>query len=123
MDALDTSEVPWKAIAAGIALAVLVILTAFLIIRFRTTRPLVQGFVQEGFVATNGVGAFPCSQESSEAAQLYAMFKNRDLSHTEDGKEDLRHLKNLLSKICCMRRDLMSPSGLITAVNEVRFDT
>jgi len=114
----ESKTFPWMLVLIGIAATLLVIGATLLIIQNRQTRPLVQGFK-----ATNGVSAVPCGQDSAEAEALYALFNGRDLSKTEDGKKDLNDLRNLLAKFSCMKRDLLSPSGLISAENELRFCT
>ena len=117
MDA-ESGSLPWKSILIGIVLTLLVIGCTLLIIHYRNSRPL----VIQGFKATNGVGAVPCGQDLAEAETLYALFSGRQLN-TEDGKKDLNDLRNLLAKFACMKRDLLSPSGLITAEKELRFCT
>ena len=114
----ESKSLPWKLILIGVALTLLVIGCTLLIIQHRESRPLIQGFQ-----ATNGVSAVPCGQDSAEAEALYASFSGRDLSRTEDGKKDLDDLRNLLAKFACMKRDLLSPSGLISAEKELRFCT
>ena len=108
----------WKLILVGVFLSLLVIGASLLIIHYRKSRPLIQGFN-----AVNGVGAVPCGQDSVEAESLYALFSGRDLSSTEDGKKDLNNLRNLLARFACMKRDLLSPSGLISAEKELQFCT
>lgn len=116
MDA-ESGSIPWKLILIGVVLTLLVIGSTLLIIQYRNSRPLIQGFK-----ATNGVSAVPCGQDSVEAESLYAAFSELRLT-TEDGKKDLNDLRNLLARFACMKRDLLSPSGLISAEKELRFCT
>jgi hypothetical protein len=121
---LETQGYPWKSVMIGVALTFLVILLSLVFIQYNSTRPLISGFNnKEGFAAVNGVGNVPCGQDSVEAEQLYGMFIGRSLTKTEDGKKDLNDLRNLLAKLSCMKRDLLSPSGFISASNELRFCT
>jgi hypothetical protein len=129
-----------KNLAIGAVIGLLVVGIAILFIRYNDTRPLIQGFADiirkytphpakpaiphpktENFVAANGVGLYACSQESAEGAQLFSIFMKQ--GGDVDSKQDLRNLRNLLAKLSCMKRDLLSPSGLISASNELRFTT
>lgn len=59
-----------------------------------------------------GVSNIPCGQESAEARALAEMFFNKK-SSTEDGGPDLKELNQILSKLCCMKHDLMSPAQVV----------
>jgi hypothetical protein len=126
MESTNTG-IPWTSLLIGVVLAALVIGVSLLVIKYSDTRPIVQGFrgapVVQGFTAVNGVSNIPCGATLADGEQLYSMFSGRDLSHTEDGNKDLNDLKNLLAKLACMKRDLLSPSGLISAEKELQFCT
>jgi hypothetical protein len=113
------SEIPWKSILIGFLVAGVAGLVAWLITTKANTRPLVQGFAP----ATHGNTAFPCSAMSSEASQLYSIFSDRNLSIGEEGSTDLYDLKQLLSKLCCMKQDIMGLENNISAVKELQFNT
>lgn len=69
----------------------------------------------EGFQGpTRGVSSFPCGQESAEASALVEIFEGRP-STTESGEPDLTELKAILSKMCCMKHDLMGVSQTVQA--------
>ena len=69
----------------------------------------------EGFQGpSRGVSSFPCGQESAEASALVEMFEGRP-STTEEGLPDLTELKAILSKMCCMKHDLMGVSQSVQA--------
>jgi len=95
--------------SAIIALAVgLVVMSVF---SRRNTVP--SGVKHEGFQGpAMGVSNIPCGQESAEARTLADLFSNRE-SSTEDGVADLKELKQILSKLCCMKHDLMSPGQVV----------
>ena len=99
-------------------MAALVIGVSLVVIKYSNTRPVVQGFT-----AVNGVSNIPCGATLADGEKLYSMFADRNLDNTEDGKKDLGDLKNLLAKLACMKRDLLSPSGLISAEKELQFCT
>ena len=113
-------------VTIGIVCAALITMVALYIIGKAETRPIRQNFIgSEGFYggATNGTSRLPCGRVSSEAEQLYGIFSSMDLSAGEEGSTDLHDLKNLLSKITCLKADLMSPGQTITAVKELGFAT
>lgn len=105
----------------GAVLAILIIwfLHSFVLSRAET-RPIKQGFYGGPI---NGTSSFACSRMSSEAEELVSMFASRQLNVGEEGQMDLHDLKAVLSKMLCMKRDLMSPQHTITAVKELGFAT
>ena len=105
----------------GLTLFIVLIvwLVAQIILRRRNTVPFnVSGFTgvkKEGFQGpTRGVSSFPCGQESAEASALVDIFEGR-VSTTEEGQPDLVELKAILSKMCCMKHDLMGVSQTVQA--------
>jgi hypothetical protein len=92
----------------AIFIAVVVGAVSFMLIKNINTVP--SGKWNEGFQGPpNGVSTLTCGQESSEAVNLAELFSSRD-SSTGEGSDDLRELKLILSKLCCMKHDLMSPA-------------
>ena len=87
-----------------------------MLISRRHTLPFApSGLSLEGFQGpTQGVSDFPCGQESTDAVALVQMFYGRK-SSTEEGELDLAELKAILSKMCCMKHDLMSVSQVVEA--------
>jgi hypothetical protein len=78
--------------------------------------------LQEGFAApAHGAGVPDCMQTCADAAALYHMLDRP--SNTEEGPEDLRELKAILSKISCFKRDLMGTAGLVDATRYQPFAT
>ena len=77
----------------------------------------------EGFQGpANGVSTLSCGQESSEAVSLSEMFTKRS-STTEDGSADLLELKQILSKLCCIKHDLMSPTHIVKSTQYLKYAT
>ena len=124
-----TSSITWRSVLAGVGLSLLVIFISSIFIKYYNTRPLQSGFadfvpkVAEEFNAVNGVSNIPCGHDLADGEKLFSMFLGRDLSTTEDGKKDLEDLRVLLAKLACMKRDLLSPSGTISAEKELKFCT
>jgi hypothetical protein len=103
------------------------------------TTPVVQGFqagaqvgaqrlvrnipVEEGFAGPAvGAGEPNCMGTSKDAATLYDMLNTRTVK-TDDGPDDLRELKVILSKISCMKRDLLGNAKVVQATRYQPFST
>ena len=69
-----------------------------------------------------GAGVPDCLRDSSDASELYTIFSNKKTS-TEDGPDDLREFTLLLSKLCCFKKDLLSPSGIVEATRYQPYST
>jgi hypothetical protein len=104
----------------GVVVSVMIGLVVYFIIGRAETRPVKQGFYGG---AITGSSNLSCGRMSSEAEQLYSLFASKNLKGAEEGSADLRDLKNLLSKLCCFKQDLMAPQQTITAVKELGFST
>jgi hypothetical protein len=77
----------------------------------------------EGFQGpTRGVSDIPCGQESSFAINISDLFSTKK-STTEDGEGDLTEFKLILSKLCCLKKDLMSPNRMVSATLKIPFVT
>jgi len=108
----------------GVVVAILIVIVSFYIMGRANTRPIRQGFKEQFYGgAVSGTSDLPCGRVSSEAEQLYALFSSKQFVAGEEGPTDLHDLRNLLSKLTCFKRDLMSPAQTITAVKELGFAT
>jgi hypothetical protein len=77
----------------------------------------------EGFGApAKGTGVPDCLRTSQEASDIYEIFSSK-LNTTEEGPDDLRELTLLLSKTSCMKKDLLSPSGIVEATRYQAYST
>lgn len=78
----------------------------------------------EGFWAgpTKGAGAPDCLRVSSEAAALYDLFASKQ-QLTEEGPDDLRELKLILSKVSCLKQDLVGVAQVVNATRHQPFST
>jgi hypothetical protein len=99
------------------------------------TTPTVQGFqggllqtikkvpVDEGFAGpAMGAGEPDCMNTSKDCASLYEMLSTRTVK-TDEGPDDLRELKVILSKISCMKRDLLGNAKVVQATRYQPFST
>jgi hypothetical protein len=77
----------------------------------------------EGFSGPARGGGVPdCLADSQEASELYTIFSSKE-STAEEGPDDLRELTLLLSKTNCLKKDLMSPSGIVEATRYQPYST
>jgi hypothetical protein len=77
----------------------------------------------EGFQGpANGVSNVKCGQESSYVASLSALFSSK-ISVTEEGKADLNEFNEILSKLCCLKHDLMSTNQVVQSTLNLKFNT
>jgi hypothetical protein len=79
--------------------------------------------VKEGFggVAV-GSGVPDCLRASSEGAQIAGFFAGKTAS-LEEGSDDLRELMLLLSKLACLKKDLLAVGGVIEATRYQAYAT
>jgi hypothetical protein len=86
---------------------------------------LVRGnqMVSEGFggIAV-GAGEPQCLRTLPDAAEVYATFMGRQTGSEQAGS-DLEEFRLLLSKWGCLKKDLMSPSGIVEATRYVPYST
>jgi len=77
----------------------------------------------EGFGgAAHGTGSPDCLRSSSEGAALIALFHNLK-STMEEGPDDLRELTQLIGKLSCFKKDLVSPSYIVDATRRQKYTT
>jgi hypothetical protein len=101
----DSSFFTAIAVLIGLACGIL----AFMILSRRYTVPS-GSWMLEGFQGpSNGVSDISCGQESAHAIAISELFSGK-MSVTEEGSADLKELKLILSKLCCLKHDLMSAS-------------
>jgi hypothetical protein len=109
----------WTWVLAGVIITGIIVAVLYFALGRAETRPIKQGFIG----TVNGTSALACGRMSSEAEALFDTFYQRSIAVGTEGSTDLRDLRDLLSKMCCMKQDLMSPQNTITAVKELGFAT
>uniref|UniRef100_A0A6C0D7E7 Uncharacterized protein n=1 Tax=viral metagenome TaxID=1070528 RepID=A0A6C0D7E7_9ZZZZ len=85
-----------------------------------------EGFGQpEGFGGpAKGAGIPDCLRDSQEASDIYQQFALRENTSEEgEGADDLRELALILSKLCCLKKDLVNPSGIVEATRYQPYST
>ncbi len=97
--------------------AILVLVALFLVVylfaRKHNTMPWVPAEGFSGIVA--GAGSPDCLYTLQGAAEILSVFEQAGVNGVEVGPQDYSELRLLLSKLACMKKDLMSPSGLVQA--------
>lgn len=90
-----------------------------------TMDPLSQVPKAEGFYggAARGSGSPDCLRSSAEGAELVGMFTGRGDPTVEEGDADLRELTQIVSKLACFKKDLVSPSHIVEATRYQQFVT
>jgi hypothetical protein len=79
--------------------------------------------IREGFQGPRrGVSHIPCGQESSFVTNLADLFSTKK-STTEEGEADMTEFNLILSKLCCLKHDLMSPNRVVRATLRIPFVT
>jgi hypothetical protein len=86
-----------------------------------------EGFAQrkrnEGFAGpAKGAGIPDCLRDSQEASDIYEQFATKT-NTSEEGPDDLRELTLILSKLCCLKKDLVNPSGIVEATRYQQYST
>ena len=77
----------------------------------------------EGFASAPHIAGLPdCINASEDSAAIYSTFIGKT-STTEEGGDDLKELADLLGKLACLKRDLMSPGHLVSATKSSPFST
>jgi hypothetical protein len=109
-----------KWVIIGAVVTALLITIVYFVLGRADTRPVKQGFYGGPI---NGTTNLACGRMSSEAQELISMFQSRQLNVGEEGQQDLHDLKSVLSKMLCMKQDLMAPQHTITASKELGFAT
>ena len=77
----------------------------------------------EGFGgAAHGTGSPSCLRSSAESAQLVDMFVDKN-PRFEEGPDALRELTILMGKLACFKKDLVSPSYIVSATRNQPYTT
>ena len=77
----------------------------------------------EGFGgASHGAGSPSCLRSSAESAQLVDMFVDKQ-PRFEEGPDALRELTILMGKLACFKKDLVSPSYIVSATRNQPYTT
>jgi hypothetical protein len=117
-------DIPFKDIITYLIVAVLVGAIAYLFLNIGLMKRA-EGFedkkdnkpvIPEGFFGgvARGSGHPDCLRTLDSAAKVLSAFEGRKVD-VEEGQPDLAELQLILSKLACLKKDLMSPSGIVEA--------
>jgi hypothetical protein len=120
----------WSWFIVGVLAAISAAVLVYYTNTYGKTRPLegdnFKGSTTEAFYggAAVGTGQPFCSEMSAEAAQLYATFNGRlKAPGVDSGSDDFREFAQLLGKLACLKKDLLSPSGIVEATRYPDYAT
>jgi hypothetical protein len=117
-----TSSTFFIVIAAIIAIAVGFV--AYTLIVKKNTVPSGSfiGPQMEGFQGpAKGVSSIPCGQESSHVTDILGIFSDK-MSTTDDGSPDFKEFKEIMSKMCCMKHDLMGTAQVVSSTLYIPYN-
>ncbi len=111
----------WSNYIWAVMVLVAVFLTVYLFARKHNTMPWVPA---EGFSGiVRGAGSPDCLYTLQGAAEILSVFEQAGVGRVEVGPQDYAEFRLLLSKLACMKKDLMSPSGLVQATLKQPYAT
>lgn len=117
---VELSSIPFSMIFQFIVLAIVVALVVnfmFMVPKYKRVDE------SEGFYGgvVRGGGHPDCLRTLPEGSELLNMIDNR--VKLEEGSGDYKELQLILSKLACLKKDLMSPSGIVEATRYQQFET
>jgi len=81
--------------------------------------------MNEGFYGgvVRGAGVPDCLRTLPEASELLSMLSSRVSGYPSEGSADYREFVLILSKLACLKKDLLSPSGIVEATRHQAYET
>lgn len=81
--------------------------------------------MNEGFYGgvARGAGIPDCLRTLPEASELLGMLSSRVAGYPSEGSADYREFVLILSKLACLKKDLLSPSGIVEATRHQAYET
>ena len=81
--------------------------------------------MNEGFYGgvARGAGIPDCLRTLPEASELLSMLSSRVSGYPSEGTADYREFVLILSKLACLKKDLLSPSGIVEATRHQAYET
>ena len=79
----------------------------------------------EGFYGgvARGTGVPDCLRTLPEASELLGLISGRVSGYPSEGSADYREFVLILSKMACLKKDLLSPSGIVEATRHQAYET
>ena len=81
--------------------------------------------MNEGFYGgvARGTGIPDCLRTLPEASELLGLISGRVSGYPSEGSDDYREFTLILSKLACLKKDLLSPSGIVEATRHKAYET
>ena len=81
--------------------------------------------MNEGFYGgvARGAGVPDCLRTLPGASELLGMLSGRVSGYPSEGSADYREFALILSKLACLKQDLLSPSGIVEATRHQAFES
>lgn len=81
--------------------------------------------MNEGFYGgvARGTGVPDCLRTLPEASELLGLISGRVSGYPSEGSDDYREFTLILSKLACLKKDLLSPSGMVEATRHQAYET
>lgn len=119
---MDLSEVPYMLSINILLAAVLVGLVVYFMLIVPTYKRVDEGFF--GGVA-RGSGHPDCLRTLPEGSEILDVLLSRVEANSSisEGSADYKEFQLILSKMGCLKKDLMSPSGIVEATRYQAFET
>lgn len=120
MDYIGTIRIPWTPIKWILVLAALAGLVAYVYIKYTPVLTANVAFQdKEGFYggAARGTGHPDCLRELNEGAEVLSYVMGAQ------GTADYDEFQLILSKLGCLKKDIMSPSGIVNATRYQPYAT
>lgn len=117
---VEGSKIPWKYIIFTVAISIVVGLIAYIVIKFRKTTPLNEGFSDDsnkGNIVNSIDTVVP-----GEFANICKVYEGTAVQ-TEEGRADLRELSLILGKLSAIKSDLQSPSATVDKTAKLPYST
>jgi hypothetical protein len=119
---MELSDVSYSMVLYLFVFAILV----GMLVRFMLTTP-VYSQVDEPFYGgvARGAGDPQCLRESKESAEILNVLMGGVAANPSitEGGADYREFQLILSKLNCLKKDLLSPSGIVEATRYQAFET
>ena len=113
------AEVPYELIIKVVMIAVLV----FFLIRFMNSVPKYNR-VNEGFAGVaRGAGHPDCLRTLPEASQILDILRGVNIGAGSNASADYKELELILSKMACLKKDLMSPGTQVDSTRYQAYET
>ena len=119
---MDFSQVPYRFIIGIILLSIII----FFVVKFMFYTPKYKR-VDEGFYGgvVRGSGHPDCLRVLPEGSEILDILqtKSKSINSMEEGNADYSEFQLILSKLSCLKKDLLSPSGIPLATRALAFET